>query len=357
MSDSTGTLSRQLKALLNLPDDASPNAKRQRGRDFEKFLQALFETEGLKPRLRLRRRGEEIDGSFLLDGRVFLIEAKWHADPLPASVLYEFKGKVDGKLVGTIGIFVSMSGYSKDAVDALTAGKSLNVLLFDREDIEDSVGVNGGFIRVLEAKLRVAAEKGSVFFPDRTAEVTRTDAAPAKVMETMGTTTVRTGETDYQYNMFMVCEGETDRHLLSRLTRQILEREKRIGTVRIVVARGLRNLPRVANSLMASGEEDIHCLVVADGDRNPTGVERDIRDQLEDLSVETVVVDPSIEAWLLSDEQDPHRALQKLRKKANVPRAIRRLIEDIDIDVLRHRSPSFAKVYGFLLNHSGGVET
>jgi hypothetical protein len=41
-----------------------------------------------------------------------LLEAKWHRDEfeLPASTIYEFKGKVDGKLVGTVGIFISMSG-------------------------------------------------------------------------------------------------------------------------------------------------------------------------------------------------------------------------------------------------------
>ena len=358
MTDSTETLRRQLKVLLNLPDNASPNEKQQRGRDFEDFLRALLETEGLKPRLRLHPSGEEIDGSFLLDGSTFLVEAKWHADPLPASVIYEFKGKVDGKLVGTIGIFVSMSGYSDNAVDALTAGKSLNVLLFNREDIEASLESNGGFTQALEAKLRAAAEEGAVFFPYQTAEVTRTDAAPAKVMETMDTTTVRTERADHQYNMFIVCEGMTDRYLLNRITRQVIEREKRTGTVRIVAAMGRLNLPRVANSLMALGGKDTHCLVVADGDGDSTGVEHDIRDQLRNPTVETVVVDPTVEAWLLPDEQDPHCALQERRKKANasLQRTVVRLTEDVDIEALRHRSPSFARVYEFLLNHSGGAE-
>lgn len=334
MSDPTGTLSSQLKELLNPPDDASSNAKQQRGRDFEKFLQALFETEGLKPRLRFRPKGEEIDGSFLLNGRVFLVEAKWHADPIPASSLYVFKGKVDGKLVSTIGIFVSMSGYSKDAVDALTAGKSLNVLLFNREDIEASVGVNGGFIQVLEAKLRAAAEEGSAFFPYQAAEVTR--------------------------SVFMVCEGTIDYHLLSQLTDQILERENRTRTIRIVPAMGRLNLPLLTNSLMAMGGENTHCLVVVDGDGNSTGVERDIRNRLGDPSVEIVVVDPSVEGWLLPDEQYPHRVLQELHRKANdtsLLRTVERLAEGVDIDALCYRSPSFARIYEFLLNHSRGVET
>ena len=62
-----------------------------------------------------------------------LFEAKWTGDPVPASMLYQFRGKLEGKLTGTLGIFISIGGYSADAVDALVAGKSLNLVLFDRE--------------------------------------------------------------------------------------------------------------------------------------------------------------------------------------------------------------------------------
>jgi hypothetical protein len=64
-----------------------------------------------------------------------LLEVKWRVDPQPASTLYQFMGKVNGKLVGTIGLFVSMSGFSPDAVDALVAGKELNLILMDGDDV------------------------------------------------------------------------------------------------------------------------------------------------------------------------------------------------------------------------------
>ncbi len=47
-----------------------------------------------------------------------------------SSSLYQFKGKVEGKLTGTVGLFFSMSGYSTDAVQALLVGKDLNLVLF-----------------------------------------------------------------------------------------------------------------------------------------------------------------------------------------------------------------------------------
>lgn len=86
----------------------------------------------LDPRTSYKLAGEQVDGSFFLDGTVFLLEAKWHAKEIAASSLYEFKGKVDGKLLGTLGVFISMSGYSEDAVNALTLGKTLNLVLCKR---------------------------------------------------------------------------------------------------------------------------------------------------------------------------------------------------------------------------------
>lgn len=56
-------------------------------------------------------------------------------DPLPASSIYQFRGKVEGKLVGTIGVFISMSGFSNDAADALVAGKVISTVLFNGDDM------------------------------------------------------------------------------------------------------------------------------------------------------------------------------------------------------------------------------
>jgi hypothetical protein len=60
----------EFQRLESLPTADSPIAARQRGRDLERLLQQLLTSEGLEPRIRLRPDGEEIDGSFVLDGRV-----------------------------------------------------------------------------------------------------------------------------------------------------------------------------------------------------------------------------------------------------------------------------------------------
>ncbi|MFJ2196357.1 restriction endonuclease [Streptomyces violaceusniger] len=131
-----------------------------RGRLFERLLHELLETSDLKPRRNQRPKGEETDGSFIHEGRSFILESKWLASPVSESQILAFRGTVEGKLEGTLGVFVSMSGYSPDAVMALQKGKSLNVLLFDRSDVEDSI--DHDFVEVLSHKLREASERGDI---------------------------------------------------------------------------------------------------------------------------------------------------------------------------------------------------
>lgn len=141
--------------------------RRDRGNEFENLLYSVLWDEELEPRTRFRPEGEEIDGSFVLFEKVFLLEAKWHKDPMPASELYAFKGKVDGKISGTLGIFISMSGYSEDAIAAFQKGKELTVVCFDGDDTRKIFRNEVDFRQVLRWKLRQAAEIGEVYVPFR----------------------------------------------------------------------------------------------------------------------------------------------------------------------------------------------
>ncbi|SNQ52187.1 hypothetical protein FRACA_950006 [Frankia canadensis] len=133
----------------------------ERGRCFEAWLIGVLDRAGLQPWPAFRPKGEEIDGSFLRWGRTYLLEAKWHGKPIPASTIYQFKGKVDGKLTGTIGVMVSMSGYSNNAVEALRHGKELNVILFGEQDVY--AAETDGIEAVLDFKLRAAAQFGDPY--------------------------------------------------------------------------------------------------------------------------------------------------------------------------------------------------
>ncbi|MEV6364872.1 restriction endonuclease [Nocardia asteroides] len=145
--------------------NATKDEKANRGREFEAALTEMFDEAGLRARSSYRPRGEEVDGSIWLDGRTYLFEAKWTSVVHPASSLYQFKGKVEGKLNGTLGLFFSMSGYSTDAVQALVAGKELNIVLFDGADVRQVVADRVGIAEAIRLKLRAAAESGTPYVP------------------------------------------------------------------------------------------------------------------------------------------------------------------------------------------------
>jgi len=139
--------------------------KQKRGFEFEKLIYSVLQNEGLEPRSGYKPEGEQIDGSFFWSGQTFLLEAKWVEKPLPASSIYSFKGKLDGKFHTTSGVFLSVNGYSEDLEDALKFGKSLNILLFDRNDIELIFNGDISFLEVLKFKLRQAGDTGSLLVP------------------------------------------------------------------------------------------------------------------------------------------------------------------------------------------------
>jgi hypothetical protein len=136
-----------------------------RGYALEKLIAAVLSNERLEAKTSYRPKGEEIDGSFFWQGQTFLLEAKWLKNPVPASTVYSFKGKVDGKFHTTSGIFISMNGYSPDAVEAVKAGKSLNVIFFDGEDMVQIFLGNVPFLDMFKYKLRQAGDTGAIYAP------------------------------------------------------------------------------------------------------------------------------------------------------------------------------------------------
>jgi hypothetical protein len=277
MTNPTPSWQDAFHAAAALPASASPQEKASRGRKFEQILSLMFDEAGLSPRLSYRPQGEEIDGSIWLDGRTVLVEAKWTSMPHAASSIYQFKGKVDGKLAGTIGIFISMAGFSKDAVDALVAGKNLNVILFDGDDIVNVVHGQSSIIYDLRHKLRAAGEEGVALYP----------LAPT------------VGHTQSSGRRLVVVEGTTD-VLYLNLVRQAFGVASEIM---LIPAAGPMNMGRLIKALLG-GSDDISSVVgVIDGDLQGTFVSR-LKQELEMLTQEgpavgeIIVIEPDLETAL-----------------------------------------------------------
>lgn len=341
---------REYTDLIGLPPDSDAAAKRSRGYAFERLLKKLFLIDDLDPRTGYKPAGEQIDGSIYLDGRVYLLEAKWHADPLPASTLYQFKGKVDGKLAGTLGIFISMSGYADDAIDALTLGKGLNMILVDRSDMDAAIIRGNGFKKVLKLKLRKAAEEGVIYFPVEGELVT---AKKSRVVEiddlrydhttggVFGMQPVEPATAD----LLIVCEGDSDRVIISVLAERILADAASPRSIKILTAMGKITIPRVANALWSNFHSESKMLIVADGDNDPLGTANMLTNGLDFPEWVAAIPNPSIENWLNIDGDALRRRGMKHRLEQS-----RLAAEQLDINALRARDGQFARFYNAILD-------
>lgn len=117
--------------LRELPVDKAS----ARGQRFNHFLAELLQSWGIKASSSIRASGE-IDVGFELEGQRFVVEAKWEQKRTDTGPIAKLQKRLRQRLGGTIGLFVSMSGYTEDALNDLKEGEQLAVLCLSREHFE-----------------------------------------------------------------------------------------------------------------------------------------------------------------------------------------------------------------------------
>ncbi|MEZ8041172.1 restriction endonuclease [Vibrio sp. 1F263] len=318
----------------------SPNGWHQkRGFAFEKILIEWLKTEGLEPRAGYKPDGEQIDGSLFLDGSVFLLEAKWVKDPIPASTIYQFKGKVDGKLSGTLGIFISMSGYSEDAIDALTLGKSLNVILFDKRDLDAVIAMPNGFKWTLKEKLRIAAEEGVIYHAPKIQQVTKEHD---ELVNFSDMHYMHRENRIAERELTIVCEGGVDRHILSYFVKKILKEHDLNKKVNFVMGGGTTTLQVVAN-MNRNTSKDTPVLVVIDSDGDYSGTVERLKYNITLDNWQYSVPHPSIGIWLDLEESE-FRCMIRHHPK------LLRALDNVDMEQLANTNKSFKSLYDWVKN-------
>ena len=134
----------------------------QRGYSLEKVLKGLFELFELDPKASFRITGEQIDGAFSFEGTDYLLEAKWQQELVAAKELDGMAGKLSRKLENTLGLFLSINGFSEDAVKAHSSGRRL-VILMDGSDLMAVLEGRIDLVQLLLRKRREAAETGNIY--------------------------------------------------------------------------------------------------------------------------------------------------------------------------------------------------
>lgn len=133
-----------------------------RGYLLEKLLYDMFVLFDLQPRSPFKVVGEQIDGAFVHDGDNFLLEAKWQSDPVQLHDIRDLDGAVRAGLDNTLGLFVSINGFSADAITRYLQGGRPRIVCMTGEDLVTVTDGQFDLNQLLSRKRAIASQSGKV---------------------------------------------------------------------------------------------------------------------------------------------------------------------------------------------------
>ena len=140
----------------------SSSEPQKRGYQLERILKELFTLFDLDPKASFKVTGEQIDGAFTFENTDYLLEARWQQAPVSTKELDAFSGKLGRKLENTLGLFLSINGFSEDSVRAHAAGRKLMILV-DGSDLMAVLEGRIDLIQLLLRKRRHASQTGNIY--------------------------------------------------------------------------------------------------------------------------------------------------------------------------------------------------
>lgn len=106
-----------------------------RGQRFNGLIAETLQCYGIDARADVNATGN-IDVIFNVEGYRFILEAKWESTPADTGHVSKLQKRVRQRLGGTIGVLLSMSGFSAQALRDVKDGERLEVLLLGKEHFE-----------------------------------------------------------------------------------------------------------------------------------------------------------------------------------------------------------------------------
>lgn len=130
------------------------------GKKFEVLLERLFTMERLAPRGSFRLQGEEIDGSFVLDNEVYLVEAKLRSKDIEGKDLAHFSEKIERKSRFTRGVLVTTGGVSEGGMEWFRRGKPQLFFILTGGELSELFKFGGSLPDLLRRRQRLLCEEG-----------------------------------------------------------------------------------------------------------------------------------------------------------------------------------------------------
>lgn len=124
-------------------------------------LMDFFEVVNRRP---YATKGRQIDGSITVTGTTYLVELKFTQDQAGAPDVDSLRAKVAKKADNTMGLMMSISGYSTVAIEE-ASGPRTTILLMDHGHIYLALGGTNNFGEIVERVSRHASQTGEAYLP------------------------------------------------------------------------------------------------------------------------------------------------------------------------------------------------
>lgn len=135
----------------------SSNNKQERGHKLEHLLNKLFEYSKIITQKSFTRndKAEQIDGAFKFDGWYYIVECKWREKLADMSQLDVLLAKVNRSGKQTMGLFLSINGWSEKVPETLQKNPDKSIFLMNGNELEkvlkDQLDLREVLIRKLKA--------------------------------------------------------------------------------------------------------------------------------------------------------------------------------------------------------------
>jgi len=132
------------------------------GYEFQDWFYSLLDFSEITNRKPYVHSGRQIDGSLTISGTTYLVELKFTTDQAGATDIDTFYKKVTSKADNTMGVMVSISGYSSVAINE-ASGDRTPLLLLDHSHLYLILGGIMGLADVIDRIRRHASQTGEAY--------------------------------------------------------------------------------------------------------------------------------------------------------------------------------------------------
>lgn len=161
--------SRRSRATLeslgqHLNELARDLGSQQAGYEFQTWFYDLMDFFDIVNRRPYNASGRQIDGSITISGTTYLVELKFTTEQVGAPDVDSILNKINDKADNTMGIMVSISGYSAVAL-AEASGRRTPLLLMDHRHVYLALSGGQTFSDIVDRIRRHASQTGEAFLP------------------------------------------------------------------------------------------------------------------------------------------------------------------------------------------------